>query len=197
MHDDTLITIEPVKLTPEPMSEPPASDIPVYTVAPSPTPSAAELTTRSLYEGDISDSILTRLSSYYINAVGANSPDYFIVRTAQYDYSLYYGDISPDGSIINSAVRVRYYATQTAGYNLAWRVAISDATGAVDVPAAGANYSAYVYSNHSDRWLPSPYITTNKDNAFTRVFLLAFLLLFCLSFLIMFIRRLFYAKKDD
>lgn len=195
MHDP-IITFDPIEVTQEPIIEPVASDIPIYTVEPSPTPSAAELTTRSLYEGDISDSILNRLSSYYINAVGADDPDYFIVRTAQYDYSLYYGDIASDGTIADTAVRVRYYAVQSGAYNLAWRVAIGDATGAVDVPPAGANYSAYVYSSHSE-WLPSPYITSNKDSAFVRVFLLSFLLLSCLSFLIMFIRRLFYAKKEN
>lgn len=120
---------------------------------PSPSP---EL--RALYDGDISTQILEKLSSYYIeHADKMNPEDYFIVRTGQSDYTLYFGDIEANGSI-NNATAVRYYGVNTGSYAVAYRLSVSEASsGSVDL----GGYSGYIYSSY-DNYLPSPYISTGK-----------------------------------
>lgn len=122
---------------------------------PAPTP---EL--RALYDGDISSSILEKLSSYYTeHSDPLEKEDYFIVRQSQYDYLLYYGEISSSGAIADATI-VRYYAVNTGSYAATYRLSVSEATsGSVDLSGP----SAYIYSSY-DQYLPSPYIVTGKNS---------------------------------
>lgn len=122
---------------------------------PAPT---AEL--RALYDGDISSSILEKLSSYYTeHSDPMEKENYFIVRQSQYDYILYYGDISSSGAISDAHV-VRYYAVNTGSYAATYRLSVSEATsGSVDLSGP----SAYIYSSY-EQYLPSPYIVTGKHS---------------------------------
>lgn len=133
-------------------------DYTIEPVDPSPSPSP-EL--RALYDGDISSTVLEKLSGYYIeHSDRVNPEDYFIVRQGQYDYILYYGDIESDGSI-NDATVVRYYAVNTGSYAAAYRLSVSESTsGSVDL----GGYSGYIYSSY-ESYLPSPYISTGKVSA--------------------------------
>lgn len=113
---------------------------------------------RALYDGDISSTILEKLSGYYTEHSDKLEPEeYFIIRQGQNDYMLYYGDIAEDGSITHAKV-VRYYAVNTGSYAAVYRLSVSEASsGRVDL----AGYSGYIYSSY-DSYLPSPYITTSK-----------------------------------
>ena len=131
------------------------TNIPVESLDPTPSPTA-EL--RALYDGDVSSTILQKLSGYYIeHSDKLNPEDYFIVRTGNNDYSLYYGNISETGSITN-AIRVRYYAVNSGSYTAAYRLSVSQlGSGSVDLDG----YEAYIYSSY-ESYLPSPYIAENN-----------------------------------
>lgn len=118
---------------------------------------------RALYDGDISSSILEKLSGYYTEHSDKLDPeDYFIVRQAQYDYLLYYGEIAEDGTITSAKV-VRYYATNTGSYAAVYRLSVSEtSSGRVDL----SGYSGYIYSSY-ESYLPSPYIATSKPSVST------------------------------
>ena len=133
------------------------TNIPIESVNPTADP-APEL--RSLYDGDISSSILQKLSGYYLeHSDKLNPEDYFIVRTGNNDYSLYFGDISESG-VITSATRVRYYAVNTGSYAAVYRLSVSELdTGSVDLDG----YEAYIYSSY-DSYLPSPYLAENESS---------------------------------
>lgn len=131
------------------------TNIPIESVDPDPSPTA-EL--RALYDGDVSSQILQKLSGYYIeHSDKLNPEDYFIVRTGNNDYSLYYGEISANGTI-TSATRVRYYAVNNGSYAAAFRLSVSElGSGSVDLDG----YEAYIYSSY-ESYLPSPYIAENN-----------------------------------
>lgn len=115
---------------------------------------------RALYEGDISTTILEKLSAYYTeHSDPLEKPNYFIVRQSQSEYILYYGDISSSGAISDATV-VRYYGYNTGSYTAVYRLNVSQASsGSVDLSGP----TGYIYSSY-DRYLPSPYIVTGKSS---------------------------------
>lgn len=142
---------------------------------------------RALYDGDLSSSVLTKLSAYYLDDYNLLSPaDYFVVRQGQYDYRLYYGDIDEDGTI-NDCQLVRYYST--GSYGSGYNVSIATLSGgSVDL----SGYSGYVYSSY-DSYLPSPDIVSGVNSIHARGSLLCLSVCLVACMLYTMIRRLFHA----
>lgn len=128
----------------------------------------------SVYNGDISDSILAKLSSYYNEHATFNTP-YAIYRPDQYEYVLVYGTTS-DYTHWTDCTVVRYYAVQS-GYNTAYLLDvetvdshISDLTG----------YTGYIYSSYSE-FVPSRYIGNDRLSSFFLCGIFCAVILFSLS----------------
>lgn len=101
---------------------------------------------RAVYDGDISDSILAKLSAYY-NEHG--SGDYCIYRPSQYSYILLYGSYS-NGSY--TGTRVTY--TLSGNYYSSASLSVS---GISNFQPDLSGSTGYIYSN-ADQFLPSRYI---------------------------------------
>ena len=122
------------------------TNIPTQQIDENPTPTP-EL--RALYDGDISSQILEKLSGYYTEHSDRMNPEsYFITRNGNYDYTLYYGDISESGAI-SSCKAVRYYGVNSGSYSIAFRLSVSELeSGTVDL----AGYSGYIYSSYNNAY---------------------------------------------
>lgn len=143
---------------------------------------------RSVYEGDISSSILQKLAAYYNDHAQAGD-DYIIVRPSQNDYRLYYGG-TITGTSCSGSTMVRYYGS-TSGYSTYFNLSVTeDYSGSID----STGYSGYIYSS-IDSWLPNPYISDYKPNYLGFVSLSLLLVVVTTVSLISFIRGFFYAGK--
>lgn len=155
VKNTTFLTPEP---TPMAMQRADQSEDP-QTVAPSEPDSTetilqSEDPERAVYDGDISDSILAKLSAYY-NEHG--SKDYAIYRADQYHYYLVYGDYS-EGSFSNATV-VSY--TLNSGYTSYATVTVSSVSSSrPDLSGA----TGYVYSSIAS-YLPSRYISSKEASS--------------------------------
>lgn len=126
------------ELTPEPSVEPSAE----------PTELVEE---RAVYDGDISDSILRKLSAYY-NDNSNNGADYVILRESATDYVLAYGTVNDHtftGTIVRYHIQQSYQSTDCT---------VSVSNGSYNADMTGD--TGYIYSSLSG-FLPSYYI--NED----------------------------------
>lgn len=124
---------------------------------------------RAVYEGDVSDGYLAKLSSYYNTHAKVNTP-YVICRPSQYRYLLVYGDTNDYQRFTNATV-VEIELTGTYYDN-----SVVEVTNGVSYTVDTTGNTAFVYSS-SDDFLPSRYISS--DIKTTPVFLY---LLFCCVF---------------
>lgn len=125
---------------------------PEPTVAPTvePTVEPTEIIPdRAVYDGDVSDSILRKLSAYYNDNASPVYDDYVILRESQYDYILAYGDVTNHS--FNGTI-VRYHVQQT--YN-STDCTVSVTEGVYNADMTGD--TGYIYSS-LDGFLPSYYI---------------------------------------
>lgn len=105
---------------------------------------------RAVYDSDISDSILAKLSAYYREHADGDA-DYAIFRSGQYQYYLVFGDYS-SGTFSDSTLvsyTIEYSGYQTTGA----RVYVSTGTYTPDLSGS----TGYVYSSVPG-YLPSRYI---------------------------------------
>lgn len=128
----------------------------------------------SVYNGDVSDTILSKLSAYYNENAPINTP-YAIYRPDQYEYILVYGQTSDYHSWTDCRV-VRYFATQS-GYNQAYLLDVEDRT---TYTADLSGYTGYIYSS-SDQFIPSRYIGNDRISTFFLCGIFAAVILFSLS----------------
>lgn len=174
---DEPITIEPVEVTDAPTA------IPEITPEPTSDPGAM----RQVYDADISQTILAKLSAYYMDDYNMIDPqEYFITRPNQYTYVLTYGDVDRDGTI-HDCKQVTYYGTST-GYGVAgYTVSVSSvSSGRVDV----SGFTGYVYSSY-DTFLPSPDISTGVREYGARAWCMVLSVCLICCMLYTMIRRLF------
>lgn len=131
----------------------------------------SEEPTRAVYDGDISDSILAKLSQYY-NEYGGDKP-YCIYRTDQYNYYLVFGDY--DNGVFSEARVVRY---QLSGnyYNTA--VVTVSTVSSIRPDLSGS--TGYVYSSASDSFLPSRYISSKQYSNYRFTAIMTVVLVLCL-----------------
>lgn len=153
----SLPTVEPTALPTEaePVVTPEASEDPVE---------------RAVYEGDVSDAYLAKLSSYYNSHAKVNTP-YVICRPSQYRYLLVYGDTNDYQRFTNATV---VEIELTGSY---YNNSVVEVTNGVTYNVDTTGNTAFVYSS-SDDFLPSRYISS--DIKTTPVFLY---LLFCIVFI--------------
>lgn len=153
--------------SPDPIEEP--SAVPTE-AAPVVTPEVTQdPVDRAVYEGDVSDTYLAKLSSYYNSHAKVNTP-YVICRPSQYRYLLVYGDTN-DYQRFSNATVVEIELTGSYYTN-----SVVEVTDGVTYTVDTTGNTAFVYSSSSD-FLPSRYI--NSDVKTTPVFLyLLFVLVF-------------------
>lgn len=101
---------------------------------------------RAVYDGDISDSILRKLSAYY-NTYSDLGDDYVIIRESQYVYVLVFGS---ESSRTFTGTIVRYTSST---YTADCTVSVSSGTYRADMTGD----TGYIYSSINS-FLPSPYI---------------------------------------
>lgn len=136
---------------------------------------------RAVYDGDISDSILRKLSAYYTEY--GNDSDYVILRESQYSYVLVFGSVN--GSLYDGTI-VRY---NSSSYTTDATVSISSGTYRADMTGD----TGYIYSSNP-AFLPSPYVdrTSVQYRNFGSVVVLAFfiaLIVFLVDYIFCFRRR--------
>lgn len=133
--------------------------------------SISEEPSRAVYDGDISDSILAKLSQYY-NEYGSDKP-YCIYRADQYNYYLVFGDYS-DGVFTQARV-VRY---QLSGnyYNTAYLTVSTVSSIRPDLSGS----TGYIYSSASDSFLPSRYISSKQSSNYKFTAVITVVLVLCL-----------------
>lgn len=112
---------------------------------------------RSVYDGSISDSVLSSLGSYF-NLHAAPYDKYFIWRDTQSTYRLVFGATS-DYVSWTGAQEVIY--TTASGYNT-FPTFSKGRSGSFSLSSADvSNNSAYIYSS-LDTHLPDRYVDTNR-----------------------------------
>lgn len=136
---------------------------------------------RAVYDGDISDSILRKLSAYYTDY--GNNSDYVILREGQYSYVLVFGTV--DGTLYDGTI-VRY---NSSSYSYDATVSVSQGTYRADMTGD----TGYIYSSNPS-FLPSPYIdrTNIQFRNFGSVVVLSFfiaLLVFLVDYIFCIRRR--------
>lgn len=124
------------------------SAIPTTEPSPAPTEAYTEYITddRAVYDGDISDTILKRLSAYY-NEYSQFGDEYVILRESQYVYVLAFGS---ESSHRFSGTIVRY---TTSSYTADSTVSITTGTYTADMTGD----TGYIYSS-LPAYIPSIYI---------------------------------------
>lgn len=142
--DDSRQTENNIVLSPSP--------IPSFTPLPSPEAVKVDesdgVEERIVYDGDISDSILAKLSAYYNE--NADGETYVILRPDQYNYYLVYGDYA-NGNFTNATI-VHYHSQ--SGYNTVdCTVTVSQGSYRPDLTGD----TGYIYSSIPE-YLPSRYI---------------------------------------
>lgn len=169
------------ELTREPAELEPAapSATPEVIITPTPDPE------RAVYDGDVSDAYLAKLSSYYNAHAKMNTP-YIILRPSQYRYILVYGDTSNYRNFTNATVCEIEVASVYNGTS--YFTVTEDVSYIVD-PTGN---TAFVYSSSSD-FIPSRYITTEDRALPAFVFVIMLCMLF--SLLYKFILRLTGVKR--
>lgn len=134
MFDDEMRDV-----TPEPTAEPTAE----------PTEIIEE---RAVYDGDVTDSILRKLSAYY-NDNSDTGADYVILRESSTDYVLAYGSVSNHtftGTIVRYHTQQSYQSTDCT---------VSVSTGTYNADMTGD--TGYIYSSLAG-FLPSYYINEEE-----------------------------------
>lgn len=129
---------------------------PTQQSTPEPTemlPIATNEPERSVYDGEVSDTILAKLSAYYNEH--ADQEEYVIYRADQYNYYLIYGDYN-NGQFTN-ATSVLYH---TQSYYNTVDCTISVSTGVSARPDLTGD-TGYIYSS-IDTFLPSRYINSQE-----------------------------------
>lgn len=127
-----------------------------------------------VYNGDVSDSILAKLSAYYTEHATFNTP-YAIYRPSQYEYILVYGATEDYHNWTNATV-VSYNSSQS-NYNSYFYL---DVTEDVSYTSDLTGYTGYIYSSSSD-FVPSRYIGNDRVSTFFLCGIFAALILFSLS----------------
>lgn len=125
---------------------------------------------RSVYDSDVSDSYLAKLSAYYTQHAKLNTP-YIILRPSQYVYMLVYGDTSnyrqfTDATVVQITLTGSYYNTSTVSVSSGVSYTV-DPTGS----------TAFIYSSGAD-FLPSRYISFEGRSSSIFVYGILVILLF-------------------
>ena len=177
---DPITTRPPESDAPEVSATPElVTPVPVFTPEPTLDPE------RAVYDGDVSDTYLAKLSAYYNEHAKVNTP-YMILRPSQYHYVLVYGTTSnyrnwSHATVCEITISGNYYTqadfdvTEDVGYT-------TDPTGD----------TAYVYSSSSE-FLPSRYI--NNGSKIAPFFTYAILILAVIVVLYRFIIRILGIKR--
>lgn len=115
----------------------------------------SQIDERAVYDGDISDGILAKLSSYYRDH---GSGDYVIYRIDQYHYQLVYGDF--DGTVFTDATIVSY--SIGGSYQQTASVSVSNSS-SFRPDLTGS--TGYIYSSY-DAFVPSRYIDLHEMSSY-------------------------------
>lgn len=126
------------------------------------------------YNGDVSDTILAKLSSYYNEHASFNTP-YLILRTGQYEYILVYGNTT-DYQTFTDSVVVQYVGNSQQ-YNTYYSLSVTENV-TYSVPTI--QYSGFVYSSSSD-FIPSRYTGNDRVQSFFLCGIFCAVILFCLA----------------
>lgn len=113
---------------------------------------------RSVYDGDISDGILSKLSAYYNAHAPINMP-YVIYRPSQYYYRLVYG-YTNNYITFNSCTVVEYYSYSSYASNDVTVTVSEYQNFTVDLTGD----TGYIYSS-SESFIPSRYINSDRINS--------------------------------
>lgn len=150
MLKDEIIVYSSLVPSVERDSEP--SPEPTFEPTPEPTQEvfSEEIDYRAVYDGDVSDSILRKLSAYY-NDNAQLGQDYVILRESQYVYVLAFGD-EENHHFTGTIVR---YTSST--YTADCTVSVSRGTYYADL----SGDTGYIYSS-CDGYLPSAYISKTE-----------------------------------
>lgn len=111
---------------------------------------------RAVYDGDISDSILAKLSAYY-NEHG-DEEEYVILRVDQYNYYLVFGDYN--NGLFSNATTVLYHSQSSYSTNDC-RVTVQNG---VQYRPDLTGDTGYIYSSLPS-FIPSRYISTKTKRA--------------------------------
>lgn len=157
---------------------------PSFTPEPSftPVPTEEPVIDRAVYDSDISDSILAKLSAYY-NEYGKDQT-YAIYRSDQYHYYLVFG-VYNNGRF-SDAIQAAYVVS--SAYNGSTTFSVS--SGSYNPDLTGS--TGYIYSNISESYIPSRYIDSQERYSLkmTSVMTVILVLGFLLSVLLVWTRRL-------
>lgn len=141
----------------------------------------------SVYNGDISDTVVAKLSAYYSEHAPFNTP-YAIFRPSQYEYILVYGS-TEDYHSWTSATVVHYYTSQS-GYNQGYYF---DVEPGVNYTSDLTGFTGYIYSS-SDDFIPSRYIGNDRVSTFFLAGIFVAVLLFSVS---AFVAALISSRRRD
>lgn len=170
--------------------------------SPSPSPTAdyseivAAIDDLKAVVGDVSSTIISRFAAYYNSNYtgGLNPPDYIIWRNSQYDYYMLVltSATYSNGQITGSADLVNYHVY--SGYDTMPSFSITTIQDRyIDIPAPGAQGSAYVYSS-IDGYVPASSIDVNTRFEVVLSFSMAIMLLCCVIFV--FIKGVFFRERS-
>lgn len=158
------------------------SEVPELTQEPSEVSPAPEVTPdpeRAVYDSDVGDTYLAKLSSYYNQHAKVNTP-YIILRPSQYTYLLVYGNTSNYRNWTNATVcEIEIFGS----YNSTSTFTVTEGVSYTVDPTGN---TAFIYSSSAD-FLPSRYITT--DTRFSTFFVFGVLVVLLFSVLFKFIYR--------
>lgn len=155
---------------------------PSYSPEPTQEVYMEEMEDRSVYDSDISDSILAKLSAYY-NEYGKDQT-YAIYRSDQYHYYLVYG-VYNNGRF-SDAVQASYVVS--SAYNGSTTFSVSSGSYSPDLTGS----TGYIYSNISTAYIPSRYIDSQERYSLkmTSIMTVILILGLLLSVLLVWTRRL-------
>lgn len=178
--------INPIDTRP-PVTEAPEVTVTPEAMTPAPTynPQPTSDPERAVYDGDVSDTYLAKLSAYYNEHAKVNTP-YMILRSSQYHYILVYGDTSNYRNWSNATV---CEITLSGNY---YTQAVFDVTEDVGYTTDPTGDTAFIYSSSSD-FLPSRYI--NNGSKITPFFTYAILVIAIIVVLYRFIIRILGIKR--